>query len=395
MVYQNDYTPWLKADVDDFPKKWSNLSPDWNGAAIVSVLRAYKCGSPILAHSGGGASLAYVIRMADAYVRLANRAAAVARWTNRNLRVLGLEAALSAEGATMLQNLPTFAHKSGILNFAANVHLSRPGDLPAGVDTVKRWVDFSGGAPRMVTNAKVARVDWRNPTWNATIRVAVYHIGGNLLESATVDPYKTSWIPDTAETWEHGDMATSPMWTGWIAGNRPWEADFKIKDLLTRPLDGDLKAAFLSNAHGRYLVAEGNGGGIVNADRATAGPWETFAIHDLNGGKLQSTDTIYLTTSSSWFLCADAIRTGRNSFRWALDANRRRGDTWERMTIYKLNAARLAAGVYETVGGDIVDGDSVAIASWAGKWMVAEASGAANIDRDNVNAWEVFVFKKK
>jgi hypothetical protein len=133
---------------------------------------------------------------------------------------------------------------------------------------------------------------------------------------------------------------------------------------------------------------------VVNADRAQAGPWETFAIHDLNGGKLQSGDAIYIGTTQSYFMCADAIGSGR-SFRWSLNATRRRADLWERMTIYNINAGRMAQGVYETVGGDIVDGDLVAIQSWAGNWMVAEANGKANIDRQNVNAWEVFVFKKK
>jgi hypothetical protein len=394
MVYKNDYAPWLKADVVDFPKHWANLAPDWNGEAVYAVLHAYRCGNPILAHSGGGASLAYVMRLADAYVQIANRTATIARWTERNLRVIGLEAAMSAQGQTLLQRLPTFANKSGILNFAGNVFVAKPYDVPAGTTKVKKWIDWSGGDPAILKDATVTKAEWRNSTWNGTIRVAVYHLGGTLLETGVVDPYKTSWIPDSAEAWEHGDMATSTMWTGWVAGNRPWEADFKIKDLLNRALDGDLKAAFLSNAHAKYLVAENNGGSVVNADRAQAGPWETFAIHDLNGGKLQSTDAIYIGTSNSYFLCADAIGSGRN-LRWSLNATRRRADLWERMTIYKINAARLAQGVYETVAGDIVDGDLVAIQSWAGKWMVAEASGKANIDRQNVNAWEVFVFKKK
>jgi hypothetical protein len=57
--------------------------------------------------------------------------------------------------------------------------------------------------------------------------MAARHKAGTLMETEVVDAYKTSWIPDTAETWEHRDLATSTLWTGWIGGQRPWEKDYK------------------------------------------------------------------------------------------------------------------------------------------------------------------------
>jgi hypothetical protein len=50
---------------------------------------------------------------------------------------------------------------------------------------------------------------------------------------------------------------------------------------------GDYSVSFQTHT-GKYLVAEGGGGGVVNANRSAPGPWETFRLTDLNGGMLQS-----------------------------------------------------------------------------------------------------------
>ena len=84
-----------------------------------------------------------------------------------------------------------------------------------------------------------------------------------------------------------------------------------------------------------------------------------------------------------------------NPVRRELNATRRTAGLWETFVIYKLNAARLAAGAYETTAGEIRDGDPVIIAAFDGKFVVAEWNGAANADRATCNARETFVFRRK
>lgn len=49
------------------------------------------------------------------------------------------------------------------------------------------------------------------------------------------------------------------------------------------------------------MVAEGNGGDVVNANRTGIGAWETFWLWDSNGGDLMSGDTVFIMTSDSWY----------------------------------------------------------------------------------------------
>jgi hypothetical protein len=60
----------------------------------------------------------------------------------------------------------------------------------------------------------------------------------------------------------------------------------------------------LQSWNGPYMVAEGGGGDAVNADRPNAGPWETFTMHDLNGGELQDGDGVTFLTDNQAYLQA-------------------------------------------------------------------------------------------
>lgn len=42
----------------------------------------------------------------------------------------------------------------------------------------------------------------------------------------------------------------------------------------------------LQASNGQYVVAEGGGGGVVNANRDAVGHWETFRMHQLGGGSV-------------------------------------------------------------------------------------------------------------
>ena len=64
------------------------------------------------------------------------------------------------------------------------------------------------------------------------------------------------------------------------------------------PLGGANFALQASN--GQYVVAEGGGGGEVNANRGAIGPWETFTMVNVTGGK-----TVFRTTGAwSYYLMA-------------------------------------------------------------------------------------------
>ncbi|WP_208726100.1 M12 family metallopeptidase [Corallococcus terminator] len=55
---------------------------------------------------------------------------------------------------------------------------------------------------------------------------------------------------------------------------------------------------------GHYVVAEGGGGGAVNANRAAVGAWERFQLVDRNGFELQTGDLIHLQTASGNYVMA-------------------------------------------------------------------------------------------
>lgn len=96
----------------------------------------------------------------------------------------------------------------------------------------------------------------------------------------------------------------------------PWET-FRLVDL------GSGKVA-LQASNGMYVVAELGGGGAVNANRTTVGAWETFTRIDRGSGK------IGLRTSNSRYLCAEY-----GGGAW-VTANRTALGVWEEFTLVKL-----------------------------------------------------------
>jgi len=111
----------------------------------------------------------------------------------------------------------------------------------------------------------------------------------------------------------------------------------------------------------KYVVAEGNGGGDVNANRTAVGPWEKFTLvnHDtstcINDG-----DQVYLRTGSGHYFRA----TYPNGY---LDARAGAKNAWERFTFKNLT---------DNVGC-LEDGDRIALKSSHGGWINA-GNGDAN-----------------
>jgi hypothetical protein len=133
----------------------------------------------------------------------------------------------------------------------------------------------------------------------------------------------------------------------------------------------------LSADDGHYVVAEGGGGGVVNANRSSIGAWETFTLIDLNGGSLEDGDPVaFQTTTSGLFLQA------ANGGGGTMVASGQTASTWETFTLVDLDHP----------SGLVQDGDAIALQSSDGHYVVAESGGndVVNANRTSIGAWETF-----
>lgn len=134
----------------------------------------------------------------------------------------------------------------------------------------------------------------------------------------------------------------------------------------------------LQTASGHFLVAEGGGGGVVRADRSSAGPgsWEVFGIDALAGGPVISGDKVSLTTASGTYY-VQALNGGGSTLR----GDAKSAGAWETFRIEK-------AG-----GGVIHHGDSVTLRANDSSWYVVAdggGGGGANVNSAAAAAWETF-----
>jgi RHS repeat-associated protein len=138
-------------------------------------------------------------------------------------------------------------------------------------------------------------------------------------------------------------------------------------------------AVHLRVASGQYVVAEGGGGGAVNADRWVTGSWETFTLEDLNGGVLQDGDPVAFRTSAGYYL--QAVSGGGGT----MLAPAQSVGAWETFTI--LNLAQ--------VGAPIENDAAIALLSSGSYYACAENGGGSvvNVNRSVVGAWETFVLE--
>lgn len=153
-------------------------------------------------------------------------------------------------------------------------------------------------------------------------------------------------------------------WTG------AWRAYIDDLELVTE----SALSVHLRAWNGPWLVAEGGGGGQVGADRAAAGPWETFALQDLNGGQLAHGDPVRLRTHDGrhWLSAPGG---------GVLDARAPAPGATETFTLER------AAGP-----GQVRTGDGVGLRSLAGLFVVAEGGGGGPVaaDRLALGPWETF-----
>jgi hypothetical protein len=120
----------------------------------------------------------------------------------------------------------------------------------------------------------------------------------------------------------------------------------------------------LQASNGQFVVAEGGGGSIVNANRDLPGPWEHFKVVDLGYGivALQTGNGNYLTAEHGG---------GRE-----VVANRSEIGAWER---------------FEVIG---IDSNRVGLRAHNGQYVAAVHGGGGVLvaDRNNLGSWETFRF---
>src|SRR5260370_35055170 len=68
---------------------------------------------------------------------------------------------------------------------------------------------------------------------------------------------------------------------------------------------GGRAVTFKTAIGGKFLSAENGGGGVIDATRDVASTWETFQLHDRNGGDLNSGAPVNLQALDGKFVCAE------------------------------------------------------------------------------------------
>ena len=89
----------------------------------------------------------------------------------------------------------------------------------------------------------------------------------------------------------------------------------------------------LRSSNGKFICAEGGGGGAVVANRGALGAWETFTLHDLNGGNLVDGNKVTLQAANGKYVCAEGGGGG------AVVANRGAVGAWETFTFRRIGTA--------------------------------------------------------
>ncbi|MCP4131292.1 MAG: hypothetical protein GY754_09955 [bacterium] len=124
------------------------------------------------------------------------------------------------------------------------------------------------------------------------------------------------------------------------------------------------------SVHGKYLVAEKNGGNTVNANRTRIGSWEKFTLDA--PGPVMDGNKIHIRTSSNYYFCAESNGN--------LVANRRAARSWETFTLIN----------HSNPGGPLRNNDTITLKSCHNKYVVAESNGKANANRTRIGSWERF-----
>lgn len=144
---------------------------------------------------------------------------------------------------------------------------------------------------------------------------------------------------------------------------------------------GNTYTTAFQSVGGYFVVAEGGGGDVVNANRLAIGSWETFTLIDLNGGSLDNGDLVHIQSVNGHFVVAES---GGGD---VVNANRTVPLEWETFRIGKVGGT-----------GTIHSGDTISLQAYngwsggGGNYVVAEDGGGSvvNANRGAVGSWEMF-----
>ncbi|RKG66062.1 M12 family metallopeptidase, partial [Corallococcus terminator] len=133
---------------------------------------------------------------------------------------------------------------------------------------------------------------------------------------------------------------------------------------------------------GHYVVAEGGGGAIVNANRVAVGPWERFQLVDLDGNELNSGDLVQLQTINGNFV--QATNGGGST----VDSLSVAPGTWQTFRMWKMTGTGLST---------IDSGDGVVLGTpsfgYPKYWEAVTGGGSGvtvNTDAANLGAANIF-----
>ena len=134
---------------------------------------------------------------------------------------------------------------------------------------------------------------------------------------------------------------------------------------------------FQTNIGKQFLGAQNNGGGAVNATATQARAWETFTIEDLNGGALESGDSIFIRAGNGQYF--QAVNGGGSTLNAA--SNNQLG--WETFKI----VAKSGAGVIQS-------GSVVGLQASTGTFVSAKNGGGSTVSAAGatLRTWEELIF---
>jgi hypothetical protein len=160
----------------------------------------------------------------------------------------------------------------------------------------------------------------------------------------------------------------------------PWETFQMFRDGGggSPPPGGGLGGASVSlrTDNNHYVVALGGGGGYAQATSTSTGAWETFTLEDLTGGQVTDGDSVAFRTSAGWYLQAEN-GGGGSMVAWGQNP-------YAHETFVIINISH--------PGQPIAANHQVALVSANGFFACAEQGGGdvVNVDRTSQGSWERF-----
>ncbi len=191
-------------------------------------------------------------------------------------------------------------------------------------------------------------------------------------------------LEDSTGTWVSAANGGGGTVFAYGASMGPWEG-FTIGGLPAVPAAPAAPASpttvsdvhFSTTLQGNYVGAQNDGGGAVIATATVAQAWETFTLIDVNGGSLESGDSVFVQAGNGqYFQAANGGGTTLNAA-----SNNMLG--WETFQIVRASGP-----------GTVQSGDVVGLEDSTGTWVSAANGGGGTVFAygASMGPWEKFVF---